>query len=539
MRPASVVASGRLVVVAAVVAFLTLVPLALAAPPERPHVGVPGDVQVHAGSDGTVAVLGWSPSEGASGYRIWRSIRTNLAFEPVGSTSATGFEDASGVPGRMYFYRVTAMLPSGEESSQSTTTAGVTAGWNESPHATYGKKGNLCLTCHALHRDPESDALGGEVAICESCHDGQGARSNVKDGPEDSFALASGHRVEEATRSADLTNECSSCHSPHADPLKRVGLYRTKIAGRTVAGGNEWCAACHDDANSWSPGYPSLSSPKRDSAGYPVLGTYPGPTVYADPEKSGHAGIDAGPGRPKGDCLLCHAAHRGPNAYDGLLSNFAPSSASSVATDQATGRYAQLCLGCHGGQKEWTAQGAADIQRYVTRRTAAGYEGHSVVTSGGTLPVGAPVPCYDCHDPHGSSRGNSSMISDALGRDLSTSNASGVRAFCLTCHSTSDGKVWDSDAGKYADAGESVYEGLRRDGSGGNLLHLRDESSSAHAASDGDSCYDCHGGSYSSGADYNVHAPRRAGTRTPSAVSALLPTGSDEKTSTPRAGSKD
>jgi hypothetical protein len=524
----------------ALVAFLALAPLPLAAasspvqPADVPNIRPPASVRASAGTTGTIAVVRWRASTGAVAYRVWRSGQQLVGFEPIGSSQATSFADASGVPGRTYFYQVTALLPSGDESRPSTSSHSVSADWNESPHTTYSK-GNLCLICHSLHRgDDSGDAVpsGGEVALCESCHDGQGARSNVKDGAVDSFTLASGHRVEEATRSADLTNECSSCHSPHADPRKRSGLYRKRIEGSAVTGGNTWCAACHDDKSSWSPRYPALGAPVRNASGYPVLGTYPGPKVYASTSASGHAGIDAGAGRPKGDCLLCHAAHRGPNAYDGLLLTFAPPTTSTVATDQAQGRYAQLCLGCHGGQSVWVTKGATDIERYVTRRDAGAYAGHSVVTSGGTLPVGAPIPCYDCHNPHGSSRGNSAMISDALGRGLSTDSASGVRAFCLTCHSTSDGLVWDSVAGTYAAAGDAMVEGLRRDGTGGNVLRLPDAAKAAHASSAGDSCYDCHGGDEVGATGYNAHAPQRTGT----AAATVKPSGSapttQEKTTT-------
>ena len=54
------------------------------------------------------------------------------------------------------------------------------------------------------------------------------------------------------------------------------------------------------------------------------------------------------------------------------------------------------------------------------------------------LPVGAPIPCYECHAPHGSARGNSSLIADTLGADLGTDAAAAVRTFCFTCHTTAD-----------------------------------------------------------------------------------------------------
>lgn len=476
--------------------------------PVRPRVSAPVGVRAKAGSTGTLALVSWDPAPGVAGYRIWRSTRSLAGFEPVGSTVATSFADASGVPNRTYYYEVTAIMPEGYESQPSTSTAGVRPDWNLSPHATYGK-GDNCMTCHAQHSG-EGGPSGGEVAVCYSCHDGQGARTNILDGATDSFALASGHRVEESTRTPDLTNKCSSCHSPHADPRRRPGLYAKRIRGLGVTGGNTWCVGCHDDGSTWSRGYPGTGAPVRDGKGYPVLGTYPGPAAYVRTASAGHAGIVGTAGGPKGDCLLCHAAHRGPNAYDGLLMQFRPSSGASVAGDQSRGTFAQLCLNCHSGRTAWAKQGAADIARYVTRTGPSGYAGHSIVTSGGTLPVGAPVPCYDCHNPHGSSRGNASLISDALGERLSTAQPSAVREFCFSCHSSADGKVWDSAKSEYASAGAAKFEGLRRDGSDGSVLRLA-AATGAHASTSAESCYSCHGSDYGRATSFNVHAPDRRG----------------------------
>jgi hypothetical protein len=487
----------------------------------------PLDVRASAGATGTIAVVSWDPGgAGVSGYRVWRSSRGIEGFDAVGSTAATAFTDAGGAPGRTYFYRVTALKADGTESDASTMTAGVTPMWNESPHTTYGK-GNLCLVCHATAFRGAKGAAA-ETAVCYSCHDGSGARSNVKDGPVDSFALASGHSLVPAKGAPGLTTSCSSCHSPHADVRKRPGLYRRSINGHKASDANAWCAGCHDDRSSWSKGYPSTALPSRDASGYPVLGTYPGPSVYDDRAKHAHAKA-RGTSGPRGDCLLCHAAHRGPNKYDGLLMTFYAPSAATVASDQADGTYASLCLACHAGQKMWAKQGAADIARYVTQRDGSGtYLGHSILTSGGTLPAGAPLPCYDCHNPHGSSRGNSSMISDALGKGLSTSSGTGVRAFCFSCHSSSDGMVWDSVSAAYSPAGASTFEGLPRDGAGGNQLKL-DSSVAAHASSAVDSCYDCHGSDYA-GAAGNVHAPLRGYASPQARVAPQLR--SDERTAT-------
>jgi len=55
--------------------------------------------------------------------------------------------------------------------------------------------------------------------------------------------------------------------------------------------------------------------------------------------------------------------------------------------------------------------------------------------------------------------------------------------------------------------GTRTFEGLRRDGTGGNALRLRSATGAAHASSDTRSCYDCHGDDYRTGRG-NVHAPR-------------------------------
>jgi hypothetical protein len=127
------------------------------------------------------------------------------------------------------------------------------------------------------------------------------------------------------------------------------------------------------------PGYPAAGSVVRDASGYPVLGTYPGPTVYARTAGSGHAGISGTAGGPKGDCLLCHAAHRGPNRYDGLLMQFRPTSASTLASDQARGTNAEreLAAVASVGPRAYVLPNApTDWGRYTGRsRASIGQDG--------------------------------------------------------------------------------------------------------------------------------------------------------------------
>ncbi|HEY5541052.1 MAG TPA: cytochrome c3 family protein, partial [Coriobacteriia bacterium] len=205
--------------------------------------------------------------------------------------------------------------------------------------------------------------------------------------------------------------------------------------------------------------------------------------------------------RQQGDCLYCHAAHRGANAYDSLLTTFTVPVASTLASDQADGSYAALCFGCHGGSKpSGFAAEPVDIKRFAT--ASSGYGGHSIVTSGGTLPVGAPLPCFECHNPHGSKRGNASLISDERGGSLETSTAAGVREFCFTCHTTNDTSAgWDSTSGYVVVSAASTVVGLPRDG---GVLRL--PPNYGHNEIDSESCYDCHGDSYAADGR-NVHNP--------------------------------
>jgi len=417
-----------------------------------------------------------------------------------------------------------------------------------SPHSEYNSTTAYCAACHKPHQAATTRGLFAieptvtpvtEQMLCFKCHDGTASRTNVKNGPVNSFDGNSGHVLEHLEADdplLDLTNNCSSCHYPHYDWQIKPRLPQATINGAAVTGANNsWCLACHNDGNDWyGPGYPGVSAPVREADGYPVEGTFPGATVYLDPARNAHASIPASTvldpmvpvGAPPsasweatrvvGDCLWCHSAHRGVSDYDSLVSEFRPSTADSA--DQVEGRYAQACFDCHGGAADWVAKGATNIKQFAT--AAGPRAGHRVKTGGGTLPAGAPLPCYECHNPHGSANGNVKLLSDALGGSLAPTTttdaayASRVREFCFTCHSTSDGaKGWDSDlnndgvhddGGYVTVTGRSVV-GLARDAAvGDNVLRL--PVANGHREGDTQSCYNCHGSSYASGG-HNVHDP--------------------------------
>jgi predicted CXXCH cytochrome family protein len=408
--------------------------------------------------------------------------------------------------------------------------AAPSAAWADSentPHVAATRDTDTCAACHRAHTQIVGPGTGAGIVrdgnastSCLGCHNvADSGTSNVVSGSRDSFALASGHSlVEPAAGSIDMQG-CSACHDPHASAAERDMIPMKKINGVAVsATGPEMCLACHDEDDSWfGDDYPSTSNPTRDATGYPVAGVWPGAGTYrsADnahrllPETTQTIAADRDVKRQEGDCLYCHAAHRGPNEYDGLLKTFTVPTQSTLASDQADGAFAALCFECHGGvTPSGFAAAPVDIKRFVTATATAtgnytGQGGHSIITSGGTLPVGSPLPCFECHNPHGSKRGNAAQISDTLGSSLETSSSAGVRQFCFTCHTTNDSIArWDSETSSYVAVSSSdKIVGLPRDGA-----MLRLPTGVGHNEVDIDSCYTCHGDNYAAGGR-NVHDP--------------------------------
>ena len=92
--------------------------------------------------------------------------------------------------------------------------------------------------------------------------------------------------------------------------------------------------------------------------------------------------------------------------------------------------------------------------------------------------MGAPLPCYDCHNPHGNSfstagllvvtniNGASVTIGDAAG-EIDTSTIAGERHFCLSCHTAQTAmgvpQLQSATNGTgYADITSGTYEGISR-----------------------------------------------------------------------------
>ena len=384
------------------------------------------------------------------------------------------------------------------------------------PHGDYAPSlpsgTSKCVQCHRPHRAATTtgllsiDATTGVLAqttLCLKCHGYAGPAKNAAASFEP--ALPGGHRVEDATGTvtADLTNKCSGCHDPHGTAK---GLPRAEINGQDVSrtvDANSWCWACHDPAlpRNWSgltgaAYYDRLSQPSSmDASGYPMVGTLRSKAAY---QAGAHASIPASAtvNRSAGDCLWCHASHRSPNARDGLLAAFGPTSPGDAEAD--------LCFRCHD-------------------QAAGGYGmGHIIQSDDASLTAGSPVPCYECHNPHGSMSGNTALISDALGQGLDPDADSAgyttatLSRFCFSCHTSSEGYWWDSENGVMAPP-EDIAQAPRQSVVGidrlsgslrlptGPAAHTKDDLTgcschgmSVHDPSDmpvsagGQSCYMCH-----------------------------------------------
>ncbi|MBU2602251.1 MAG: Ig-like domain-containing protein [Actinobacteria bacterium] len=432
--------------------------------------------------------------------------------------------------------------PLGAAVSRTFTTAltGIT------PHGGYSNASNLCRNCHSPHGAAAAGTYGGkifpqsqETDVCYMCHDGTGAATNVKA----VFLLAgTGHEVNDSTTvpGPGLTSRCSSCHGAHY-PASGAGgkpkLYKPTINATAVTGNNyTWCEACHDDTYSWVvPPYPypsggiNATRPLRAANGYPTLGTYPGRTTYNNTTYNPHNPTTStnviwpSSGRTSGDCRNCHASHRNTATYDALVATYRPTpDAATAQSDRQNGTYALLCFTCHDGSPS-----TRNILQYVSydyNLTGPDYTGgHRIFTAGGTLSVGAPLPCYYCHNAHGSkgnngTQANRKLISDEQWSNIDTTTIAGVVNFCFKCHLPWQRVAGSGDAlANTIPAGElTTIVGLDRRTAANKLSLI--SGITAHGETNRvtptASCYDCHGNSYaapSATTGYNVHRPNRGG----------------------------
>ena len=200
-----------------------------------------------------------------------------------------------------------------------------------------------------------------------------------------------------------------------------------------------------------------------------------------------------------GLCKNCHNPHGTSNPFDMLDTTYL-----SIQGSQIVGRPPnyQLCFKCHSAEGPPAMEQANRLigDYYDQSLNNDSQSGHQIQSASGYLRQGDKLPCYDCHNPHGSqgndrTHPNSYLISDQRppwsGLDsIKTSNYQ-VRRFCFGCHNSSDNQ------------GGGVVEG--------KALTPLPSDIPAHAYNSPTHCYDCHGRDYSTSSSRNVHHPSPGG----------------------------
>jgi hypothetical protein len=307
---------------------------------------------------------------------------------------------------------------------------------------------------------------------------------------------------------------CAQCHVSHdpeaAYPYALFQANSNRLCFAASLGG------CHADRPSGgTSGYPAQESDRMpdgssdpgyfeyNSGGMRVSGVqhrvrWPGQLVWEDVLYSPHYASQFMPMKDaegNGSCDNCHNVHGGPGLHDLVDSTYQGivGSQNGVLPSGYT-----LCLNCHS---QYGPVGMDDTARmiayYYDRSINPGSaSGHGSSAGGGYVPSMSRLPCYDCHNPHGSVGngnlgGNMYLLSDQrpgwYGLADIKNNVEQVRRFCFGCHRSSDG------------LGGGMVEG--------RALDALPSEEPAHQFSATVHCYDCHGRDYSSPTGNNVHNP--------------------------------
>lgn len=321
--------------------------------------------------------------------------------------------------------------------------------------------------------------------------------------------------------------ECSQCHPLHDNegvaPEPKILFAPNDNQLCYGAGG---IGGCHDQR---PPGYPAIESDRlpetADAPGYFEANSggqrtpgvllrrrWPGMLVFEDTRvaANGHyysphrndpdMPIEDGDG--SGLCRNCHDPHEGAGPHDLLKSVYQPWGGSWPG--RAAVRMA-ACLDCHGssGPVGMDAPNRLIADYYDPAVNNDQRAGHQIrrnpeiaISWPSYMRAGDPLPCYECHNPHGS-RGNDGVSPNAFlisderpgwrGLVDTQTNPAANRAFCLGCHIPANGVP-----------GSITVDGIV-------MNTLPDEG--GHAATDVRGCFGCHGSDYSSATSENVHHP--------------------------------
>ena len=332
--------------------------------------------------------------------------------------------------------------------------------------------------------------------------------------------------VERVATLPSTRGQCVQCHPSHANEEtgpQPIVLFTENT--NQLAFWSDGDRPCHRDKPDNYPlletdrlpepdpdaGYFEANAAGVRRAGVELRGRWTGEAIWSEPgmTSEGHyfsphaqdADMPRRDGQGEGLCLNCHDAHHSENPHDLLVASYG-----GVGGHGAVGApgHVRLCIDCHG-------QNGAPGMDPENRRIEDYYDGGlNGMTAGHQIRrnpkvalywpshilAGDMLPCYDCHNPHGSEGGdgvrpNAFLLSDQRpewsGLTATLTDSLQCRAFCFGCHIPSDGIP-----------GTREVEGIVMN----TIPNVE-----GHASSSMQSCYDCHGRDYSGPESHNVHNP--------------------------------
>lgn len=296
--------------------------------------------------------------------------------------------------------------------------------WQQSKHAI--ARNGLCADCHDPHGVKDKNGLIAHMLkerqpeVCLACHDG--AR-----GVDIRTELFLPYVHGKQTGSGKQLVACSECHNVHrAGAIE--GVARVEVlngAAGTQPGYNlrtandpseaaeyEICFKCHSSYVKQGPGETDLArltNPANPSY-HPIQAEGRNRRIEADAFVNGY-GADS-----IIECSDCHAKHG--SMYAGLLVRNAP-----VTSDAQTMTRNDLCFGCHAFGVY--ADGSADA---AVRRLSR-FEAHALHVGGNR------VPCFSCHETHGSTKLPSLLVTRRTPGITSYISTPAGGTCTPTCHS--------------------------------------------------------------------------------------------------------
>jgi len=334
--------------------------------------------------------------------------------------------------------------------------------------------------------------------------------------------------VERVATVPSTRGQCVQCHPSHGNDTETGPQSPVLFAENTnqLAFWDQGDRPCHREK---PDNYPLLETdrlpePDPDAgyfeanisglrrAGVNWRGRWTGMQIWSDPDMTsdGHylsphardADMPRRDSQGEGLCLNCHDPHESANPHDLLVASYG--GIGGHGSVGAPGRV-RLCTACHGRDG---SPGMDPENRHIEDYYDAGLNGESAghqirrdprvaVSWPSYVQIGDMLPCYDCHNPHGSEGGdgvrpNAFLLSDERpewsGLTATLSDSAQVRQFCFGCHIPSDGI-----------AATKEVEGIVM-----NTI----PNVSGHAFNDTQSCYACHDNDYSGAESHNVHNPR-------------------------------